>query len=307
MKQLTFLELAKKVLEEEKRPLSSEEIWQSAQAKGYDVQVGSRGKTPTATIGALLYVDMRDNPNSPFLKVGVRPRRFSLKGLLTEQQAEQLVARQDSISVEKSSYKEAALHPFLAYFTNLSLKAYTKTINHSKSTKKAFGEWVHPDMVGCYFPLDDWSPEVIEFGAKIGVVSLRVYSFELKRSLDFNNLREAFFQAVSNSSWAHEGYLAAANISEDLDFREELQRLSTSFGIGVIELRVDDPNSSDILYPARAKDYLDWETINKLSSMNTDFQDFLRRVKADLSSQEVRKEMYDRILSSDELIASIAR
>jgi hypothetical protein len=75
----------------------------------------------------------------------------------------------------------------------------------------------------------------------------------------------------------------------------------------VIELRVDDPNSSDILYPARAKDYLDWETINKLSSMNTDFQDFLRRVKADLSSQEVRKEMYDRILSSDELIASIAR
>ena len=46
MKQLTFLELSKKVLEEEKRPLSAEEIWEIAQAKGYDKEVGSKGKTP---------------------------------------------------------------------------------------------------------------------------------------------------------------------------------------------------------------------------------------------------------------------
>ncbi|MBK9746636.1 MAG: hypothetical protein IPO91_07605 [Chloroflexi bacterium] len=307
MKQLTFLELAKKVLEEEKRPLSGEEIWQTAQAKGYDVQVATKGKTPIATLGALLYVHMRDNPNSPFLKAGTRPRRFSLKSLFTDQQAEQLVAKQDSAPV-KSSYKESALHPFLAHFAHLKLKVYTKTINHSKSTKKEFGEWVHPDMVGCYFPLEDWSREVIDFGTAIGVVSLRLYSFELKRSLNFGNLREAFFQAVSNSSWAHEGYLVAANISEDLDFRGEFQRLSTSFGIGVIELRVDDPNSSDILYPARSKDYLDWETLNKLSSMgNADFQDFLRRIQGDLVGKEVRKEMYDRVLSNEDLLASIVK
>lgn len=307
MKQISFLELARKVLEEEARPLSSEEIWQGAQAKGYDVQISSRGKTPAKTIGAMIYVDMRDNPDSTFLKVGARPRRFSLKALFTEQQAELVVAEQTSPVVEKFGYKESALHPFLAYFANLTLKVHAKTINHSKSTKKEFGEWVHPDMVGCYFPLDDWERDVVDFGAEIGVVSLRLYSFELKRTLSFSNLREAFFQAVSNSSWAHEGYLVAANISVELDFREELQRLSTSFGIGVIELIVEDPNSSDILYPARRKDNLDWETINKLFSMNTDFKGFLRRVKVDLSSQEVRTEMYDRIFSSEELIALVTK
>ena len=44
----------------------------------------------------------------------------------------------------------------------------TPTIQHSRSDKKEFGEWIHPDMVGCYFPIDDWKPEVVEFSASIG-------------------------------------------------------------------------------------------------------------------------------------------
>ncbi len=48
---LTFLELAEKVLKEEKRFLSSSEIWKVAVAKGYDSQLHSRrGKTPAATL-----------------------------------------------------------------------------------------------------------------------------------------------------------------------------------------------------------------------------------------------------------------
>lgn len=34
MKKLTFKELAKKILEEEKRPLTVEEMWEIAQKKG---------------------------------------------------------------------------------------------------------------------------------------------------------------------------------------------------------------------------------------------------------------------------------
>jgi hypothetical protein len=67
-----------------------------------------------------------------------------------------------------------------------------------------------------------------------------VFSFELKKSLSFGNLREAFFQAVSNSSWANEGYLVAAEISQDEDFLSELRRLSSSFGIGVVQLADSD-------------------------------------------------------------------
>jgi hypothetical protein len=38
---------------------------------------------------------------------------------------------------------------------------------------------------------------------------------------------------------------------------------------------------------------VDWETVNKLSRMNIDFREFLKRVKIDISSKEVRKELYD--------------
>jgi hypothetical protein len=32
----------------------------------------------------------------------------------------------------------------------------------------------------------------------------------MKKELNFSNLRESYFQAVSNSSWANEGYLVTA-------------------------------------------------------------------------------------------------
>jgi len=41
MPQMTFMELIRKVLEEEQRPLSPAEIWQIAQAKGYDKSLAS--------------------------------------------------------------------------------------------------------------------------------------------------------------------------------------------------------------------------------------------------------------------------
>ena len=160
-------------------------------------------------------------------------------------------------------------------------------------------------MVGCYFPIGEWEPEVIEFSSTMGSCPLKLFSFELKKALNFGNLREAFFQTVSNSSWAHESYLVAAEISTDEDFRAELRRLSTSFGVGVIRLDVADPDASEILFPPQTREYLDWETINKLSTMNPDFRDFLKRVKTDISSKEIRKEKYDKVLEVEELINTI--
>jgi len=43
---MTFLELAERVLREEKRPLTANEIWTLATEKGYDKQLNSEGKTP---------------------------------------------------------------------------------------------------------------------------------------------------------------------------------------------------------------------------------------------------------------------
>lgn len=307
MEKLTFYELAKLVLMEERRPLSVEEIWNLAVQKGYDQKIGTKGKTPWASIGALIYVDMRDN-NSPFIKVSSRPTKFYLKPLQKEKKVEEFSIEEleSEIIQTKLTFSEKDLHPFLTYFASSYMKVFTKTINHSTSSKKEFGEWVHPDLVGWFFPIEEWDNEVYELSNRIGNNTIKLYSFELKKSLSFSNLREAFFQAVSNSSWANEGFLVAAEISKDDDFHQELKRLSTSFGIGVISLDVEDPDSSEIIYPAKSKDSLDWETVNKLT-MNSDFKEFIKRMKKDILNKEIIKERYDKILSREQLINSVSK
>lgn len=217
------------------------------------------------------------------------------------------ITKTPQIATKKFEFLEKDLHPVMVYYGFLYLKAYLKTINHSKSDKKGFGEWVHPDIVGCYFPFRDWEGEVVEVSTLMGNTAVKLYSFELKRELSITNIRESFFQAVSNSSWANEGYLVAANIDTDEDFMTELKRLSTAFGIGVIQLDIDDPDSCDILLPAKTKDIVDWDTVNKLSSINPDFRDFLKRIRIDMTSREVRKEMYDTVLNKDDLLKSISK
>ena len=101
---------------------------------------------------------------------------------------------------------------------------------------------------------------------------IALYSYELKRTIDNDHqLKEYFFQALSNSSWANYGYLVAFDISEDV--MEEMARLNRSFGIGVIKV---SPYTDDttILYPAR-KNELDYYTIDKLCRINTDFKNFV--------------------------------
>lgn len=308
MPKLTFLGLAERILNEEKRPLSPAEMWKLAVAKDYGSLLDSEGRTPAATLYSAIFTDVRDNPETAFVKLGARPARYFLKTLAQSARPNELekAASAETALPDIYDYDEAALHPFLAYYARIYFKAYTKTIKHSTSRKKEFGEWVHPDVIGIYFPVEDWKPEVLDLSAATGNIAVKLYSFEIKKSLSFSNLREAFFQAVSNSSWAHEGYLAAADISTDEDFRSELRRLSASFGIGVIGLGLQDPDSSGVLFPARERDALDWDTLNKLT-MNKDVQELLKRIKNDLQTKEIRREEYDKVLPSDDLMKSIKR
>lgn len=308
MGQLTFIDLAKKVLEEEKTPMTVEQMWENIQKKGYDNYIKSKGKTPWRSIGARIYVDMRDNPYSVFIKMKTSPQTFYLKNLLTKEEIEKLEVKvlEEINNDDRIFYKERELHPFLSYFIYNSWQVYSKTLFHEKSSKQKYAQWVHPDIVGIYFPLGEWRKEVLELSIMIGTPYIRFYSFEMKRELGFFNIRESFFQTVSNSSWAHYGYLVAANIDEDIDFYYELKRLSMSFGIGVIKIDIKDPDNSEIIFPARYNPELDWDAINKLSE-NPDFRDFIDNVKSNINSKRVYKEQYDQIYDYDTLIQSINR
>jgi len=305
---ITFLQLAKRILEEKNSPLSVDEIWQIAKANGYEKNLGSTGKTPWATLGSRLYVDTRDNENSLFATTGTRPKKFYLKskGLKVSENDYEVLGNFENKKTTTLDFQERDLHAFAVYYGFYHLRAYFKTINHSKSSKAAFGEWLHPDIVGCYFPFVDWKDEVVKFSRTVGDSAIKLFSFELKKSLSFSNIRESFFQAVSNSSWAHEGYLVAAQIDHDEDFLSELERLSTSFGIGIIQIDVDDPDSTSILFSAKLKQ-IDWETVNKLASMNPDFSSFIKRVDIDAQTQNVTKELYDKIIERELLIKSVNR
>lgn len=299
---MTFIELAERVLLEVKRPLSASEIWEYAEQHNYVGDLGSQGKTPAATLAAQLYVNARDNERSPFDTLGSRPKKFYLKkikydkSLLVE---EDLEATGEVLDATK--YSERDLHQLLAYFVYYDLKAHSKTLDHTKTSKKHYGEWIHPDMVACYFSIDELKPEVYDFITSINKSPIRFYSFEIKKKLSFGNLRESFFQTVSNSSWAHESYLVTAKVSDEKEFAEELIRLCNSFGIGVILLDIDDPDDSEIIIDAEIKDTIDVDTIDKLA-INPDFKEFLVRIRKDVEAKEIRKEWYDRVEKREHLV-----
>lgn len=126
----------------------------------------------------------------------------------------------------------------------------------------------------------------------------------MKIALSFSNLRQSFFQAVSNASWANEGYLVCMKMDEDPDFKNELQRLSNAFGIGVIRLNTLSINESEVIFPAEYKKAIDWDTVNRLSEESPDFRKFISDLTEDIKLSKI-KSNYDEVLSDDKMDAYI--
>lgn len=107
-----------------------------------------------------------------------------------------------------------------------------------------------------------------------------------------------YFQAVSNSSWANEGYLVTLNIDDSDEFMDEIRRLSNAFGIGVIRLNAKNITESEILFPARFNENLDWDTIDRLNEENVDFKNFSENISDTNKTNKVSKE-YDEVLDDE--------
>ncbi len=186
------------------------------------------------------------------------------------------------VETKTESYKERSLHRLLSNYL-LNKNILSKTIFHETSNRADQAQkWVHPDMVGVEFNEFQESTTRSLLKAAETKEYIALYSYELKRTIDNDHqLKEYFFQALSNSSWANYGYLVAFEISEDV--MEEMERLNRSFGIGVIKL---SPYKDDttILFQAR-KNELDYYTIDKLCRINTDFKNFITRSTKVINAQ----------------------
>lgn len=296
----SFFDLAKDTLKKVKEPLSINDIWKNAIELGYVEKLRSTGKTPWQTLGARIYMDIRDNPDTEFLQTNKRPAKFYLKNLYNENLHD---ATELKYNTAKLNYSERDLHILLSTFvySNPHFNCYTKTIYHetSKKGKKGYNKWLHPDLVGVYFPFDKFLSGTLKLLETFKENPYKMFSFEMKIELNFANLRECYFQAVSNSSWAHEGYLVALKIEDDPLLMDELRRLNNAFGIGVIRLDTKNIEQSEILFSAKSTEFLDWETIDRLTEENGDFKKFIEDLMEDIKIGKV-KSSYDKVLDAGE-------
>lgn len=210
-------------------------------------------------------IQMQDKP---------RPRQFWYETDAVSEMENVLLANH----TEKIS--EHDLYPKLMQFLAQEWDLYCLRIDEkrSKNNRDNKGnQWLHPDIVAMQTMDKQWAEDIRQC-VKLGSgQNAALWSFEVKLVLNGANVRESFFQAVSNSSWANEGYLVTAAIVGE-HTEEELRILSALHGIGVIVLNTDDLSESEILLPAKRKTEIDWQSVNRIVEQNSDFATFIEYV-----------------------------
>lgn len=214
-------------------------------------------------------------------------------------------------NVHHKGFDERSLHKLFCTYLR-SREIFAKTIFHEKNSSRTdhAQKWVNPDIVGVRFEGFGNDATLSLLKATEPKESVHIYSFELKKKIDSDYLlKQYFFQALSNSSWANYGYLVAFEIDESLD--EEMKRLNNAFGIGIIEMQATE---AKMLYQAREKQ-LDYNTIEKLNNLSPDFRTFIAKLsKVMLASKDytadARKSfesICDKVFDTDEEIAAYCK
>ncbi len=312
---LRDIEIVQSVLEIIKEPIKVTEIYDKAKELFSEGKIENMfdygGETPHQSVSASIYTALNKGEELPFFKVQEKPALIALKGAAKEPVLNTEKISAPSVSsvkiVHNKIMHERDLHPFLTYmaFYNENLKCYTKTIFHEESSKspKGMDRWLYPDMVGVRFLHAEWSNEnLIAFSKKFDTLPVKLVSFELKKEISVNNCRECYFQAISNSSWANEGYLVGRHVdTHNPQLMDLLKRLHASFGIGVIDLRTDE-DKSVILLNAKYKEKIDYTVASELSAKNEKFSGFLKSVvDYDPNYQHRYKDEFDEIKKKEEL------
>lgn len=224
-----------------------------------------------------------------------RPRRFYYSTLTDEAEAASKDNEVVSSSTKSSNYSENGLYPIVSEFLWRESGIYSKRIDEKRSHNargSGGNRWLFPDIVGLEDLSQDWNSEIKSVVQEISDQSAKLWSFEVKKHINKSNVREAYFQAVSNSSWANFGYLIAAEI-QGQEAEKELRILSGLHGIGVIILNAESPAESEIMIPARERINVDWNAANRLAQENSDFLEYIRLIRQFYQTGEHRPKDWD--------------
>lgn len=192
----------------------------------------------------------------------------------TEQQSYGPEAERPTFRLVETPPREMELYPKLAQYLSAEFGIHAQRIDEKRSANKRGPQgnrWLFPDVVALEDLTKEWIAEVRQCVSEAGAQKARMWSLEVKLLLNRSNVREAYFQTVSNSSWANFAYLVAGEI-EGTETLKELRMLAALHGVGVIRLDADNPAESQILIPARERQEIDWANCNRLATENSDFQ-----------------------------------
>ncbi|MBU5614469.1 COG2958 family protein [Geomonas azotofigens] len=224
-----------------------------------------------------------------------RPRHYFYTSVSDEAEVARLEGGERPPGTAPSTRSEQDLYPLLCKFIYSEWRIYPKCIDERRSSNRRGpngNKWLFPDAVGMEDLSADWEGEVRDCVSQYGDKRARLWSFEVKILLNRSNVREAWFQAVSNSSWANFGYLVAQDVEGD-DTMKELRMLSAAHGIGLIRLNADNPSESEIIIPARERFDIDWDACNRLAKENVDFLFFIKLVRQFHQTGDPRRKDWD--------------
>lgn len=214
-----------------------------------------------------------------------RPRKYYWQAipehphLMVEEEADDLDEPIENLPSSLASFSEHDLYPLLISYLSEDLGLNCRRIDERKSRNmrgSGGNHWLHPDIVALETLDKGWSEVVRACVRGSNDAVFRLWSFEVKKTLNRSNVRKSFFQAVSNSSWANFAYLVTANLDSAVE--AELQMLSGLHGVGVLLLNQQSLFDSQILIPARERTNIDWLSVNRIVEENSDFEAFIDQV-----------------------------
>jgi len=228
-----------------------------------------------------------------------RPRRYywteknASEEVDSAEQVDATASKPSAPGIAKPEIKlsEHDLYPRLVTYLQIEHEVVSCRIDEKRSSNKSgsgANEWLHPDLVGLEDLSGDWVREIRDCVNVLAARRARLWSFEVKLLINRSNVRKCYFQAVSNSSWAHFGYLVAEKIEGDGTMKE-LTMLAATHGIGLIQLDSVTPTDSQIMIPARERPDIDWDMCNRLTEENKDFAAYIERIKHFYQTGKVNK------------------
>ena len=150
-------------------------------------------------------------------------------------------------SAGRAGQREEKFRSLFMRWTELN-NEFPMQIEHTRGVKQPIGinKWKFPDVVLVRWEVGEvtdrgfrLAKDLLEVKRSLGEQPFRLTSAELKVEISAGTLREAFFQCVSNSKWAHSAQLTVACKLSDELVAEELRRLGTSYDVSVVSFGLD--------------------------------------------------------------------